>query len=89
MEVCLVSFSCVQKSVVSNLAVNNILFRVSRVIIIKSSTALLEHDIGTIVKVHVDGWLKLCIDGNNELARHCGKLFYVHKVLFIVKHFKW
>ena len=35
MELCLVSLYCVQKSVISNLAVNNVMFHVSHVTIIE------------------------------------------------------
>ena len=53
-EVCLVVFYCVHKSLINNLAVNNVMFYVSRVIIIESYPAFFDRDTGAIVKVHVD-----------------------------------
>ena len=53
LEVCLVSHYCVQESVIINLAVNNAMFHVRCVKIIQSSAALLEHDNGAVVEVHI------------------------------------
>ena len=54
LELCLVVFYCVHKSLINNLAVNNVMFYVSRVIIIESYPAFFDRDTGAIVKVHVD-----------------------------------
>ena len=56
-EVCLVDIYCIQKIVVSNLAVNNVMFRISIVIIIETSAELFEHDNGSVIEAHIDIWL--------------------------------
>ena len=56
-EVCLVDLYCVQKSVASNLAVDNVMFHVSRVIMIESYASFIEHDNGEIVEVNIDSWV--------------------------------
>ena len=56
-EVCLFDLYFVQKSVFNNLVVNNVMLYMSCVIIIYSSPALLEHDNGAGVEVHVDSWV--------------------------------
>ena len=56
-EICLVALYCIQKSVISNLYVNSVMFHVSSVIIIEAHTALFEHNDGAVVGVHVEIWV--------------------------------
>ena len=56
MEIYHVGICCVQKSVIINLAVNSVLFRVIHSIIIESPASLVEYDSGSIFEVHVDSY---------------------------------
>ena len=56
-EVCLVSLYCVQKSVFSNLDVNNVIFLVSHFIIIDYSATFIEHDTVAFFEVNIASWV--------------------------------
>ena len=71
MELYLVALYYVQKSVISILAVNNVMFHVSCVIIIGFSAAFIEHDTGVFINVHIDSLVY--IYEYLELLRHCSK----------------
>ena len=49
---------------------------------------LLEYYYCAIVKVYVGGCVQLCVDGDPELGRHCGKVEYVLKGSIIKEKYK-
>ena len=58
---------------IGNLVVGSVIFHVSSVIPIYTPTALFGLDDGTIVKMHVDREVDVCVNGNTESACHCSK----------------
>ena len=86
MKARLVSLYSVEKGVVCSLVFVKGLVGCAK--IIYASPTFIEYHPCAIVEVCVDGWVQLCVNGDPELGRHCGKREYGCEELLIKENFE-